>query len=133
MLTIGAASRLSGVNVETIRYYEKRGLVNPPDRSASGRRLYSDYQIAELRFVRRCREIGFSLSDIEEILSSAGNGDYECKEVLSIGSRHLSVVREKINKLKKLEADLSSLLDMCGENETCSCPMLDVMLRDPLT
>ncbi|MGI9388689.1 MAG: MerR family transcriptional regulator [Boseongicola sp.] len=133
MLTIGAASRLSGVNVETIRYYEKRGLVNLPDRSASGRRLYTDNQIAELRFVRRCREIGFSLSDVEDILSSARSGEYECQEVMSIGRRHLKGVQEKIKKLKTLEADLSSLLDMCGDNETCSCPMLDVMLRDPLT
>ena len=133
MVTIGTASRLSGVNVETIRYYEKRGLVNEPDRSASGRRLYSKALIAELRFVRRCRGIGFSMKDIEDILAMAGSGDHECRQVLTTGRRHLVTVRGKIENLKKIEADLNALLDMCGENESCSCPMLDALLRDPLT
>lgn len=124
---------MSGVNIETIRYYEKRGLVNVPDRSVSGRRLYSDYLISELRFVRRCRKIGFSMKDIEELLTMAGSGDHECQQVLSIGRRHLDNVREKIENLEKIEADLKSLLGMCGDKENCSCPMLDVLLRDPLT
>jgi len=123
---------MSGVNIETIRYYEKRGLVVRADRSASGRRLYSKALIAELRFVRRCREIGFSMKDIEEILASAGSGDHECQHVLSVGRRHLTTVREKIENLRKIEADLKSLLGMCGDNGSCSCPMLDVLLRDPL-
>ena len=133
MLTIGAASRLSGVNIETIRYYEKRGLVSEPDRSASGRRLFSDDLIAELRFVRRCREMGFAIDDIEEILATARSDGKECRDVSNVGRRHLSAVREKIEGLKKLEADLSTLLDQCCEDEQCSCPMLDVLLRDPLT
>ena len=121
------------MNVETIRYYEKRGLVNEPDRAASGRRLYSNQLIAELRFVRRCRGMGFAMKDIEDILSTARSGAQECSEVSSVGRRHLIVVREKIENLKELEADLSALLDQCCENDSCSCPMLGVMLRDPLT
>ena len=132
-MTIGAASRLSGVNVETIRYYEKRGLVNEPDRSASGRRLFSDALIAELRFVKRCREMGFAMNDIEDILSTARSGGRECREVSGVGRRHLNAVREKIETLKNLEADLTALLDQCCEDDRCSCPMLDTMLRDPLT
>lgn len=132
-MKIGAASRLSGVNVETIRYYEKRGLVNEPDRTASGRRLFSDTLIAELRFVRRCREMGFAMNDIEDILLTARTGGTECREVSSVGRRHLNTVRNKIETLKKLEANLATLLDQCGEDDQCSCPMLDTMLRDPLT
>jgi DNA-binding transcriptional MerR regulator len=133
MVTIGAASRQSGVNVETIRYYERRGLVSQPDRTASGRRLYSNGQIAELRFVRRCRGMGFAMKDIEDILSTSRSGAQECGDVASVGRRHLNTVREKIEDLNKLEEDLVSLLDLCGKNDSSSCPMLDVLLRDPLT
>ena len=121
------------MNVETIRYYEKRGLVPEPDRSASGRRLFSKRLIAELRFVRRCREMGFAINDIEEILLAARSGEQECREVSKVGRRQLASVREKIETLKELEASLSALLDQCCEDGRCSCPMLDCMLRDPLT
>ena len=139
MLTIGAASRLSGVNIETIRYYEKRGLVNEPDRTASGRRLYIDEMIAELRLVRRCGVMGFSMDDIEDILASARSGGKECRMISDVGRRHLKAVREKIKSLQELEAGLCELLGQCREDdppdlgEHCSCPLLDVLLRDPLT
>ena len=69
MFTIGKASEQSGVNIETIRYYEREGIVPKPGRSAGGRRLYSSDEIAKLRFVRRCRDLGFPISNIQTFLS----------------------------------------------------------------
>ena len=72
MLPIGDAARQSGVTIETIRYYEREGVVPPPDRSASGRRLYDAAGIARLRFIKRCRDLGFSLSVTKTLLDTNG-------------------------------------------------------------
>ena len=133
MFTIGEASRLSGVTVETIRYYERRGLITEPGRSASGRRLFSDDEVAELRFIRRCRDMGICMDGIEDILVAVRRGEGECACVSRVGHRHLEKIRNNIRELQALEKMLLELLAPCGPEAGDGCELLDKMLRDPLT
>lgn len=123
MHSIGAAARLSGVPIETIRYYERIGVVPPPERAASGRRLYDDEGIVRLRFVRRCRELGLPLDDVRTLLALAAGESGVCKEVRVLGERHLRGVRARMADLQRLEVALVGLLADCERGET-DCPAL---------
>ncbi len=129
MHPIGAASAMSGVNIETIRYYEREGIVPRAERTASGRRLYGDADIARLRFVRRCRELGFSIPDIRTLLDLSAGSDAPCVEVKALGERHLDGVRRRLDELGKLERALSELVRRCDAGRT-DCPMLERLLKD---
>lgn len=132
MFAIGEASRLSGVTVETIRYYEKRGLIEAPGRSASGRRVFSDGEVAELRFIRRCRDLGIGMSGIEDILAAARNGQGQCACVSRVGRQHIESIRNKIKELRALERTLIELLEPCGPDAGDECQLLEKMLHDPV-
>ena len=129
MHPIGAAARLSGVNIETIRYYEREGIVPPAARTPSGRRIYDGEDIARLRFVRRCRDLGFSISDIRTLLELSAGGETLCADVKALGERHLRDVRRKLDDLGKLERALAELVKQCDTGQT-DCPMLVRLLTD---
>jgi len=125
--SIGEASRLSGVTVETIRYYERENIIARTMRSESGRRLFASEDIVQLRFIRRARDLGFSLADIKA-LSGLG-ADAACSDAQEIGERHLEKVRAKIRDLKQLESALSQLVKTCRSGNP-SCAMLDKLFED---
>ncbi|MEO1025732.1 MAG: helix-turn-helix domain-containing protein [Pseudomonadota bacterium] len=129
MFTIGRASEQSGVNIETIRYYEREGVVPKPGRSAGGRRLYSSDEIAKLRFVRRCRDLGFPISIIKTFLSLTTQNDRSCGEVKAMAENHLSEITAKIENLVRLQDALLSLSKNCDDG-TAACPMLDALMKD---
>lgn len=129
MFTIGKASEHSGVNIETIRYYERIGIVPKPGRSAGGRRLYSSEEIATLRFVRRCRDLGFPLSIIETFLSLTEQRDRACGEVKALAEAHLDEINAKIDTLTRLRDALLDLSAHCDEG-TAACPMLQSLMKD---
>jgi MerR family mercuric resistance operon transcriptional regulator len=129
MHPIGEAARQSGVNIETIRYYEREGLVPPPARSASGRRLYDGAAIARLRFIKRCRSLGFSIRTILTLLTAADDPGNACGDVKTIGERHLCTVRDKIADLKELERTLAGLLAECDRGKR-SCSALRRLFAD---
>ena len=129
MFTIGKASEQSGVNIETIRYYEREGVVPKPRRSAGGRRLYSHDEIAKLRFVRRCRDLGFPISIIQTFLSLTEQGERGCGEVKTLAENHLDEINAKIENLTRLREALLSLSSNC-DNGTAACPMLDSLMKD---
>ena len=129
MFTIGKASEQSGVNIETIRYYEREGVVPKPGRSAGGRRLYSSDEIAKLRFVRRCRDLGFPISIIQTFLSFTAQKDRSCGEVKTMAENHLREITAKIENLMRLREALLSLSKNCDEG-TAACPMLDALMKD---
>ncbi len=129
MFTIGKASEQSGVNIETIRYYEREGIVPKPGRSAGGRRLYSSEEIAKLRFVRRCRDLGFPISIIQIFLSLTEKDDRSCGEVKNLAENHLVEVNAKIENLTRLREALLSLSANCDDG-TAACPMLDALMQD---
>lgn len=129
MQTIGEAARLSGVNIETIRYYEREQIVPAADRGANGRRLYDAAAITRLRFVRRCRDLGFPISDICALLDLSDNASKHCDDVRAISERHLLDVRERLSDLRELEAALSELVQTCADAKA-ECPTLKQLFAD---
>lgn len=123
MRPIGEAAKLSGVNIETIRYYEREGIVPIAERSASGRRMYDEAAITRLRFVRRCRDLGFPISDIRALLDLSNNATKPCHDVRTISQRHLNDVRTRLSDLQKLETALADLVQECVEAKS-DCPAL---------
>ncbi|MCO4823450.1 MAG: MerR family transcriptional regulator [Amylibacter sp.] len=129
MFAIGKASELSGVNIETIRYYEREGIVAKPDRSAAGRRLYTRDGIAKLRFVKRCRDLGFPIAIIQVFQTLTGEQSRSCTEVKSLAEDHLIEIDTKIKNLVILRRALQSLSRNCDEG-AANCPMLDALMSD---
>jgi len=120
---IGEAARQSGVGVETIRYYEREGIIAPPARSASGQRVFSAAEVARLRFIRRCRDLGFALRDIRQLMALVDARAAPCAEAAEIGRRHLRDIREKRAELERLEAALERMLAGCA-NDQPDCALL---------
>lgn len=123
MPSIGEAARLSGVAVETIRYYERSGVVPLPQRSATGRRDYSNADIARLRLIRHCRDLGFPLADARALLALSEESTAPCAEVRVIAEAHLADVRRKIRHLRDLENALATLVRDCKAGAD-PCPVL---------
>lgn len=129
MQSIGNVSKSTGVNIETIRYYERIGVIPAPQRSAAGRRLFSSTDIGLLRFVKRCRDLGFSIADIRSLLQVADKSDTCCTDVQALSHQHLAKVRRKITDLKNLEKALAELSSHCSAGNT-DCPMLEGLMAD---
>ena len=126
-MSIGQLSELTGVNIETIRYYEKIGLLPPASRAANGRRVYRAVEHRILAFVRRSRELGFSLNDIRALLRLSGPDKASCREVRDIAAHHLAGVRAKIGDLRKLEGLLATTVSQCSGTTAPECAVLDVL------
>jgi MerR family transcriptional regulator, mercuric resistance operon regulatory protein len=124
---IGELSKRSGVNIETIRYYERAEMLAPPPRTASGRRVYGLTDLRILVFIRRSRELGFSLNQIRTLLRLGGPEKATCREVREIATHHLGDIRAKIDDLKKLERLLSKTIARCTGRTAPECPVLDVL------
>ena len=124
MHPIGAASTMSGVNIETIRYYEREGIVPRTARTAAGHRVYGDADIARLRFVKRCRDLGFPIPDIRTLLDLSAGSDAPCADVKALGERHLHGVRRKLAELGRLQRALAELVERCDAGRT-DCPVLN--------
>jgi len=127
MLPIGALSKRSGVNIETIRYYERVKMLAPPPRTASGRRIYDLMDLRILVFIRRSRELGFSLDEIRALLRLGGPEKASCREVREIAARHLEDIRAKLEDLRKLERLLSKTVARCSGKTAPDCPVLDIL------
>src|SRR5216683_7450374 len=136
MVHIGKAAQLAGVSVDTIRFYQKLGLIKNTDRSGGGYRLFSDEQIHDLQFVRHAQELGFSLNEIKELLALRQK-HHACSEVQSMLKHKLTDVREKIKSLVRLEAELRGAMRNCNrelrlkreiKHEDC-CPLLTKLDR----
>jgi len=126
-LPIGRLSKTTGVNIETIRYYERVGLLPAPPRSAGRHRLYDEAHVQRLRFIRRSRELGFSLDDIRALHTLADSGNVACSDTREMTLRHLADVRGKITSLRKLERALKVMTDACQPDSQHSCPILDTL------
>jgi MerR family mercuric resistance operon transcriptional regulator len=126
-LTIGAASALSGVPIETIRYYERIGLLRSPIRNANGRRRYNSSDLRVLSFIRRARDLGFGLEDIRSMLRLGAPADGTCEAMLAIATPHLKRIRSKLRDLKTMEEMLTSAVSRCTGTATSQCALLDVL------
>ena len=126
-LPIGKLSRLSGVNIETIRYYERVKMLPAPPRTTSGRRVYGAMDLRILVFIRRSRELGFSPDDIRALLRLGAPGKASCADVREIAAHHLADIRAKIADLKKLERLLAKTIAQCSGNRVPDCPVVDIL------
>lgn len=126
-VSIGELSRHSGVNVETIRYYERIKMLPPPPRAANGRRLYGPAEKRTLAFIRRSRDLGFTLEEIRALLALGGPERASCADVHKIASAHLSNVRHKLSDLARLESILAETVAQCSEGATPDCPVIDIL------
>ena len=125
--SIGRLSKHSGCKIETIRYYEKIGLLPAPPRTAGGHRLYAEDHARRLGFIRRSRQLGFSLDEIRALLGLADDDEYNCDKVKVITLHHLQSVRNKIKDLRKLERTLKTISDDCGGGIAPSCPIIEAL------
>jgi len=124
---IGEVSRLTGVNIETVRYYERIKIMPKPDRTEGGNRQYNHDQLKRLSFIKRCRELGFSLSEIRALLEMADGEDFTCGEVHQMTMAHLATVKQKLNDLKGLERSLKQMAAECSRGDVPDCPIIDTL------
>lgn len=124
-LTIGRLATLTGVRVETIRYYEGAGLIASPARTAGNYRSYRDDDVARLRFIRRTRDLGFSLEQVRALLGMAGHGERDCGAVDLIASEHLAEVDRKIADLQALRRELAVVIESCAGGTVGECRIIE--------
>ncbi|KII12782.1 helix-turn-helix domain-containing protein [Phaeobacter sp. S60] len=125
--TRGDLARATGCNIETIRYYEKTGLLPDPPRTAAGYRIYSVAHATRLRFILRARELGFSMEDIRGLMGLEDGTAPTCAEVKERTERHLADVRAKIADLRRIEKVLSVTAARCSGESVPDCPVLDAI------
>lgn len=129
-LPIGELSRQTGVNIETIRYYERIKMLPAPPRTASGRRVYGPVETRTLAFIRRARALGFTLDKIRALLPLSGqDGRGACAEVRELAAGHLGEVRAKIADLRAMERVLADAVRRCDAGEAPGCPLIDTLSR----
>lgn len=131
-LSRGELAGRVGCNIETIRYYEQIGLLPPPPRSQGGHRLYGQDLLKRLNFVRRSRDLGFTLEEIRKLLRLVDGGNYTCAQVEALALEHTREIRRKISDLKKLKNVLESMASQCSGGRVPECPIIDALF-DPRT
>lgn len=132
-MNIGKAAAASGVSAKMIRYYEQTGLIPPAERTDSGYRDYSASDVHVLRFIRRARDLGFSVAEIEDLLSLWQDRSRKSADVKQIARVHIDELRNKIEKLKQMADTLETLVDCCAGDDRPDCPILsDLETADPL-
>jgi MerR family copper efflux transcriptional regulator len=123
---IGTLAKRAGVSIDTVRYYEKSGLLAPQARLPSGYRRYGDTQVSRLRFIRRAQELGFSLRDISELLGLSRQRDVA--RIKRSAERKLAEVNKRIAALQRVQSALSGLIKQCpGHGHAAECPILNAL------
>lgn len=128
--TIGRLAEVTGVNIETIRYYERIGMLAEPPRSPAGHRRYGPEHVASLAFIRRGRELGFSLEEIRDLVRLSDGGAC-CEKARAVTVAHRTDIRRKIADLKRLDRALSGLIAECGPARSPECPILEALTGKP--
>jgi MerR family mercuric resistance operon transcriptional regulator len=126
-LTIGKLATCAGVNLETVRYYERIGIMPAPDRTKGGHRDYTGAHVQKLAFIRRARELGFSIEDIRALIELAEPSPRSCGEVRMIAENHLADVDAKISDLVRLQSVLREAVARCGDGATPLCPVIEIL------
>jgi MerR family mercuric resistance operon transcriptional regulator len=128
-LTRGALAARTGCHIETIRYYERGGLLPPPPRSAAGYRLYGVDLLKRLNFIRRSRELGFTVKEIRGLLRLIDGRKFTCAQVERLACEHVNGIRRKIADLKKYERVLETMAAQCGGGTVPECPIIDTLFE----
>jgi MerR family transcriptional regulator, copper efflux regulator len=129
LLTIGQIAKRSGVGVETVRFYEHEGLIEDPPRRTSGYRQYSPDVIARIKFIKRAKELGFSLKEIRELLALRSDPKTTCSDIKQRAQAKLKDIEERLRDLKKMRDAISQLAAACdGSSPINECPILDALV-----
>jgi len=126
-MSIGELARLTGCKVETVRYYERTGLMTDPPRTEGGHRVYGQTHLQRLTFIRKGRDLGFSMEQINSLLSMIDAKRETCSEVAAKAERHLSSIRSRIDDLQRLERSLSETLAKCHRGDDPDCAILEAL------
>ncbi len=128
MLTIGKIAKQTSVSVQTLRYYEQRGILKPDAKRDSGYRLYNEEAVKVVRFIKHAQELGFSLDEIHELLKLKADRESKCESVQSKALKHLADVKEKIARLVRIKEVLNDLVVQCRKRKTnAECPLLECL------
>lgn len=130
-LSIGTVAKRTGCTVPTIRYYEDIGLLPPAARTEAGQRHYGDATLRRLTFIRRCREFGFSIERVRELVGLTDQPDRPCVEVRDIAAAHLAAVRHKLDDLRALENSLDAFVCSC-DTACAGGPAVDCSILEDL-
>ena len=131
-MSIGELARATGTKAETIRYYERIGLLPRPARTASNYRSYGPAELARLSFVRRARSLGFSIEQISALLDLSDNCERSCDAVDALAREHLATIEAKISDLAALRRELADLIGQCSRGTIADCRIIDALAPGPL-
>ena len=126
---IGELSKRTGCKIETIRYYEQQQLLPAPPRTDGGHRLYNAAMVSRLLFIRRSRELGFSMREIRQLLSLVDGKQVSCERVNTIANQHLRDIKAKIADLGKMQRTLGDLASRCSGQDVPDCPIIEDLQR----
>lgn len=127
MFPIGEVAKRTGIKVPTIRYYEGEGLVAPPRRTESGRRLYAEADVRRLSFIRHARTLGFEIDDIRSLLDLSDKPQRPCEEADRIARTHLATVNSRIEQLTRLRSELKRMVAACAGGSVADCRVIDTL------
>ncbi len=128
--TTGQLSKQTGCNIETIRYYERIGVLPAPPRSAGGRRQFTTTHMKRLMFIRHSRMLGFRLEEIRELLRLVDGDNHTCEEVESLTENHIREIKIKIRNLGKIKRVLETMASRCAGGIVPECPIIEVLFGD---
>ena len=131
-LRIGEVAGRAGVNVQTLRFYERRGLLPEPPRRASGYREYAPESVRRVRFIKRAQELGFTLAEVEELLRLREDPRIPCREVRATAETKIADIEEKMRRLRAMRAALAALVESCAANREHHCPLLEALDEAPV-
>lgn len=124
--TISGVAQAAGVNVETIRFYQRRGLLPEPDKPPGGIRRYGEGEVARLQFIKAAQRIGFTLDEVAQLLQL--DDGTQCSQARAIAEHRLADVRQRLQDLQRIEAALAQWVDRCASRRgTVSCPLIDAL------
>jgi MerR family mercuric resistance operon transcriptional regulator len=123
----GELARRAGCNIETVRYYERIGLMPNPPRSENGFRSYEERHLTRLTFIRRARELGFTLEEVQDLLRLVDGGHYTCAQVQELALRHTDDIQRKINDLHRMQRALKEMSAQCSGEEVPKCPIIEIL------
>lgn len=129
LIPIGALARRTRVNIETIRFYEKIGVLPKPARTEGGHRVYGTAHAERLIFIRRARELGFTLDEVRDLLHLADAPETPCDEVKAVAVAHLADVKTKIADLRAMQKALTTLVAQCNAGNQAGCPIIETLLE----
>jgi len=129
--TIGWVAKEAGVNAQTVLYYERRGLLPEPSRTMNGYRVFNDASVRRIRFIKRAQELGFTLKQVEALLTLQDDKDASCAEVSVMAANHLADIEAKILDLEHMKKALIPLVEACPKKGALTaCPIMDSLERD---